>query len=48
MTSRNNVVYVEQVPVFYWPYMATDLEQPNYYIDSIRVKQRPDVRYPQF
>ncbi len=36
-TSRNNVVYLEQVPVFYWPYLATDLNDPNYYIDSIRV-----------
>ncbi len=37
VTSRNNVVYVEQFPVFYWPTMATDLEQPNYYVDSVRV-----------
>ena len=37
-TSRNNFIYVEQVPVFYWPFMATDLDKPNYYIDSIRVK----------
>ena len=37
-TSRNNFIYVEQVPVFYWPFMATDLEQPNYYIDSLRVR----------
>jgi lipopolysaccharide export system protein LptA len=38
-TSRNNVLYVEQFPVFYWPFLATDLEQPNYYIDAIRVRQ---------
>ncbi|MBI3839024.1 MAG: hypothetical protein HY288_13980 [Planctomycetia bacterium] len=37
-TSRNNLLYVEEVPVFYWPIIATDLDQPNYYIDSIRVK----------
>ncbi len=36
-TSRNNFIYVEQVPVFYWPFMATDLDKPNYYIDSFRV-----------
>jgi lipopolysaccharide export system protein LptA len=36
VTSRNNVVYLEQVPVFYWPYMATDMEQPNYYVDSVQ------------
>jgi hypothetical protein len=37
-TSSNNIFYIEQVPVFYWPFMATDLDKPNYYIDSIRVK----------
>jgi hypothetical protein len=37
VTSRNNVIYLEQVPLFYWPVMATDLDKPNYYIDSIKV-----------
>ncbi len=37
-TSRNNFLYVEQVPVFYWPFLATDLDEPNFYIESIRVK----------
>ena len=46
VTSRNNVVYLEQVPVFYWPFMATDLEQPNYYIDVDPRHQRPDLRHP--
>ena len=36
VTSRNNVVYVEQVPVFYWPFMATDLQQRNFYVSSIQ------------
>jgi len=36
-TSRNNFLYFEQVPVFFWPFLATDLEKPNYYIDSFRV-----------
>ncbi len=36
-TSNNNFLYVEQFPVFYWPFIATDLDKPNYYIDSIRV-----------
>ena len=38
VTSRNNVVYMMEFPVFYWPFMATDLEQPNFYIDDIQVK----------
>jgi len=37
-TSRNNLLYVEQVPVFYWPTIATNLDKPNYYIDGIRIK----------
>jgi hypothetical protein len=37
-TSRNNRILIEQIPVFYWPFMATNLEKPNYYIDSVQVK----------
>ena len=37
-TSTNNFVYVEGVPVFYWPTMATDLESPNYYIDNFSIE----------
>jgi hypothetical protein len=37
-TSRNNFLYIEQVPVLYWPFMATDLEKPNYYVNSINVR----------
>ena len=36
VTSRNNVIAIEQVPVFYWPVIATDMEQPNYYLDGVR------------
>ena len=44
-TSRNNFIYVEQVPVFYWPFMATDLDKPNYYIDAHPGQERPDLRH---
>ncbi len=37
-TSRNNRVYIEQIPVFYWPLMATNLEKPNFYIDDLMIK----------
>ncbi|MEX2114744.1 MAG: hypothetical protein WD845_16245 [Pirellulales bacterium] len=37
-TSRNNRVYIEQIPVFYWPFMATNLEKPNFYIDDLQIK----------
>ncbi len=38
-TGRNNFFYIEQVPVFYWPFMATNLEQSNFYVNSIAVTQ---------
>jgi hypothetical protein len=39
VTSRNNLVYINEYPVFYWPVIATDFEQPNFYIDDLQVKQ---------
>lgn len=36
LKSTNNFLYVGPVPVFYWPYMSTDLEEPNYYLQSVR------------
>ncbi|HZL90033.1 MAG TPA: organic solvent tolerance protein OstA [Pirellulaceae bacterium] len=37
-TSRNNFLFLAQVPVFYWPVIATDLTKPTYYLDRIRIK----------
>ena len=37
-TSRNNFVYVEQFPVFYWPFLASNLEQPNFFVESVAVR----------
>jgi len=37
-TSRNNVVYLGEVPVFYWPVFATDLTEPQFFIRRVRVK----------
>jgi hypothetical protein len=34
--SRNNFIYVGGYPIFYWPTIATDLEQPTYYIKSVQ------------
>lgn len=36
--SQNNFVYVGNVPIFYWPTLATNLEEPNYYISNLRVR----------
>jgi hypothetical protein len=39
VTSKNNLVFLGPVPVFYWPVMATDLSQPSYYLRRIQYKQ---------
>ena len=35
LSGENNVITVEGVPVFYWPFFATDLQRPPLYINSI-------------
>ncbi|GIW94176.1 MAG: hypothetical protein KatS3mg110_2217 [Pirellulaceae bacterium] len=37
-TSRNNFLYVGGVPVFAWPFLATDLRKPSFYVDNLRIK----------
>jgi hypothetical protein len=37
-TGHNAVMYVEDVPFFYWPTFATDLNDPTYYIRRLGVK----------
>ncbi len=36
--GTNNYVYVGGVPVFYWPTFSTNLEQPTYYVDNIKLR----------
>ncbi|MCA9102878.1 MAG: LPS-assembly protein LptD [Planctomycetales bacterium] len=38
VTSRNNVLYLDRVPVFYWPTIATNLEDPDLYIRRILIR----------
>jgi hypothetical protein len=38
-TSRNNFLYAGGYPFFYWPTIATNLEQPTYFIQSVKVAQ---------
>lgn len=38
VSSTNNVVYVEGLPVFYWPVLATDLRKPTFYIEELQLK----------
>jgi hypothetical protein len=37
-TSRNNFLFAGGLPVLYWPVLATDLEKPNFYVDSLGVR----------
>ncbi len=37
-TSSNNFLFLGDVPVFYWPTLATDLEDPTFYIRRARLK----------
>ena len=36
-SSRNNVIYLGEIPVFYWPSLQTDLTQPSTLIRRIRI-----------
>ncbi len=38
-TASNNLLFVESVPIFYWPMISTDLTDPTYYIRSAAIKQ---------
>jgi hypothetical protein len=37
-TARNNFVYLEGVPVLYWPVMTTNVDSPNFYLRSAKFK----------
>lgn len=36
-TAESNVIHMRGVPVFYWPRFATNLQDPSFIIDRIRV-----------
>ncbi len=36
-TSRNNVVYLGEIPVFFWPTLSTDLVRPTTYVNRVRL-----------
>jgi hypothetical protein len=36
--GQNNYVNVAGVPVLYWPTIATDLDNPSYYVSSARIR----------
>lgn len=46
--SSNNYLYVGDVPVFYWPTLATDLDNPSYYISNFRFRHDSVFGYQAF
>jgi hypothetical protein len=38
ITSTNNVVFAEGLPVFYWPWLSADAREPTFYIQKAMVK----------
>ena len=38
-TASNNFLYVESVPIFYWPMFSADLKDPAFYIRRARIAQ---------
>jgi hypothetical protein len=38
-TANNDFVYLGPVPVFYWPTIATDLNDPTYYIRRVQMRE---------
>lgn len=39
ITAQNNALFVGDLPVFWWPYMATDATEPTLYIRRARLRQ---------
>ena len=35
--SRGNTLHLRGIPVFYWPTIATDLTEPSFFIDRVRL-----------
>ncbi len=39
VSAQNDTVCIEDVPVFYWPTFTTDLNDPSFFLRSVRFKQ---------
>ena len=37
VAAQNNLLYIEDVPIFYWPTFATDLNDPSFYLRRVQV-----------
>ncbi len=38
LTARNNFVYAEDIPIFYWPVFSGDLERGDFYVTRLQFK----------
>jgi hypothetical protein len=38
LESRNNWLYIRSTPVFYWPWIATDLSSPSFFLRNLHIK----------
>ena len=43
--GQNNLVYIEEVPVFYWPTFATDLNDPTFFLRRVQIQGRQRLRH---
>jgi hypothetical protein len=39
VAAQNNLLYIEDIPIFYWPTFATDLNDPSFLIRRIQAKE---------
>ena len=39
VAAQNNLLYIEDVPIFYWPTFATDLNDPSFFIRRVQFKE---------
>lgn len=38
LTARNDLVYIEDVPIFYWPVIATDMNESSFFLRHVAYK----------
>jgi hypothetical protein len=38
VTGKNGVLFLEAMPVFYWPWLSADVEDPTFYIRQFSIK----------
>jgi len=38
LESRHNWLYIRRTPVFYWPWIASDLSEPSFFLRNLHIK----------